>query len=67
MSVEVLWLRPQADIERAEALPHASLEAVYRAPGDTDVRELMKRAKALVIAAVGPKFPAALLEGSSVQ
>ncbi len=67
MSVEVLCLRPRADFERAEALPPASLEVVYRAPGDADVPALMKRAKALVIPAVGPKLPSALFENSSVQ
>jgi len=67
MSIEVLCLRPRADFERAEALPPASLEIAYRAPGDADVPALMKRAKALVIPAVGPKLPASLFEGSSVQ
>ena len=67
MSIEVLCLRPRADFERAEALPPASLEVAYRAPGDADVPALMKRAKALVIPAVGPKLPASLFEGSSVQ
>ncbi len=67
MSVEILCLRPRADFERAEALPPASLDVVYRAPGDADVPALMKRAKALVIPAVGPKLPPALFEGSSVQ
>jgi phosphoglycerate dehydrogenase-like enzyme len=67
MSVEVLCLRPRADFERVEALPPASLEVVYRAPGDDAVPALMKRAKALVIPAVGPKLPPALFEASTVQ
>jgi len=67
MSVEVLCLRPRADFERAKVLPPESLEVVYRAPGDADVPALMRRAKALVIPAVGPKLPEALFEGSSVQ
>jgi phosphoglycerate dehydrogenase-like enzyme len=67
MSVEVLCLRPRADFERAEALPPASLDVAYRAPNDADVPALMKRAKALVIPAVGPKLAPALFEGSSVQ
>jgi phosphoglycerate dehydrogenase-like enzyme len=67
MSVEVLCLRPRTDFERAEVLPPASLDVVYRAPGDTDVPALMRRAKALVIPAVGPKLPPALFEGSSVR
>jgi hypothetical protein len=32
MSVEVLCLRPRADFERAEVLPPASLNVVYRGP-----------------------------------
>ena len=32
MSVEVLCLRPRADFERAEVLPPASLNLVYRGP-----------------------------------
>lgn len=67
MTVEVLCLRPRADFERADALPPASLEVVYRAPGDEDVPALMKRARALIIPAVGPKLPASLFEASSVQ
>jgi phosphoglycerate dehydrogenase-like enzyme len=67
MSVEVLCLRLRADFERAEALPPTSLDVVYRAPGDADVPMLMRRAKALVIPAVGPKLPPALFEGTSVQ
>jgi phosphoglycerate dehydrogenase-like enzyme len=67
MSVQVLCLRPRADFERAEALPPASLDVAYRAPDDADVPALMRRATALVIPAVGPKLPAMLFEGSSVQ
>lgn len=67
MSAEILCLRPRADFERVEALPPASLDVVYRAPSDADVPALMRRAKALVIPAVGPKLPPALFEGSSVQ
>jgi phosphoglycerate dehydrogenase-like enzyme len=67
MTVEILCLRPRADFERADALPPASLEVMYRAPGDADVPALMKRAKALIIPAVGPKLPPSLFEGSSVQ
>ncbi len=67
MSIEVLCLRPRADFERVGALPPASLEVSYRAPGDADVPALMKAAKALVIPAVGAKLPPSLFEGSSVQ
>jgi phosphoglycerate dehydrogenase-like enzyme len=67
MSVDVLCLRPEADFQRVGALPPAALKVVYRAPGDADVPELMKQARALVIPAVGPKLPNALFENTSVK
>jgi phosphoglycerate dehydrogenase-like enzyme len=67
MSVDVLCLRPEADFERAGALPPAALKVAYRSPEDADVPALLKRARALVIPAVGPKLPAALFEGTSVK
>jgi phosphoglycerate dehydrogenase-like enzyme len=63
----VLCLRPEADFQRVGALPPESIKVVYRAPGDADVAELMKQARALVIPAVGPKLPATLFEGASVK
>jgi len=67
MSVDVLCLRPEADFQRVGALPPASVKVVYRAPGDGDVAELLKQARALVIPAVGPKLPNALFENTSVK
>jgi phosphoglycerate dehydrogenase-like enzyme len=67
MSLDVLCLRPEADFQRVGALPPALLKVVYRAPGDADVAELMKQARALVIPAVGPKLPNALFENTSVK
>ena len=67
MSIDVLCLRPEADFQRVGALPPESLKVVYRAPGDADVAELMKEARALVIPAVGPKLPVTLFEGTSVK
>jgi phosphoglycerate dehydrogenase-like enzyme len=66
MTIDVLCLRPKTDFERAEALPASSLNIVYRAPNDTDVAELMRQARALVIPAVGPKLAASLFEGSTI-
>jgi len=66
MTVDVLCLRPEADFQRADALPPAVLKVAYRAPGDHDVPTLMKQARALVIPAVGPKLPSALFEDTSV-
>jgi phosphoglycerate dehydrogenase-like enzyme len=67
MTIDVLCLRPEADFQRAAALPPASLQVAYRAPSDLDVAVLMKQARALVIPAVGPKLPVALFEGTTVK
>src|ERR1700730_1853382 len=67
MTPDVLCLRPEADFERAGALPPAALKVVYRLPEDADVPALVKTARALVIPAVGPKLPATLFEGTSVK
>jgi len=67
MSIDVLCLRPEADFQRARALPPAWLKVAYRAAGDTDVAELMKQARALVIPAVGPTLPAELFEATTVK
>ena len=67
MSIDVLCLRPEADFQRARALPPAWLKVAYRAAGDTDVAESMKQARALVIPAVGPTLPAELFEATTVK
>ncbi len=63
----MVCLRPEADFQRAGALPPASLKVCYRAPGDRDLVTLMRQARALVIPAVGPKLSPDLFEGSSVR
>jgi phosphoglycerate dehydrogenase-like enzyme len=67
MTVDVLCLRPEADFERAGALPPAALKVAYRSPADTDVPAILKIARALVIPAVGPKLEASLFEATSVK
>jgi phosphoglycerate dehydrogenase-like enzyme len=67
MTLDVLCLRPEADFQRARALPPAYLKVSYRAASDPDVPELMKQARTMVIPAVGPKLPDELFEGASVQ
>ena len=64
---DVLCLRPQADFARVDALPPPKLEVTYKAPDDADVSGLMRRARALVIPAVGPKLPASLFEGTALE
>jgi len=67
MTINVLCLRPEADFQRADALPPPSLSVAYRAPEDLDVPSLMKQARALVIPAVGNKLSSALFESTSVK
>ena len=67
MSCDVLCLRPEADFQRVAALAPAKFQVAYRAWNDSDVPDLMKVARALVIPAVGPKLPATLFEGASVK
>src|SRR5271165_980288 len=67
MSCDVLCLRPEADFQRADALPPASLRVVYRGPSDADVPQLIKQARALVIPAVGPKLAPDFFEGTTVR
>ena len=49
------------------ALAPASLSVSYHAPDDAAVPELMRKAQALVIPAVGPKLAPALFEGTSLK
>jgi phosphoglycerate dehydrogenase-like enzyme len=63
----VLCLRPQADFARVNALPPSCLAVDYRAPADADVPDLMRRAVALIIPAVGPPLAAKLFEGTSLK
>ena len=64
---DVLCLRPQADFARVGALAPASLSVSYHAPDDAEVPELMRKAQALVIPAVGPKLAPSLFEGISLK
>lgn len=63
----VLCLRPQADFARVDAAPPPSLSVHYHAPDDAQVPQLMRKAAALVIPAVGPKLAPALFEGASLK
>lgn len=67
MSVDVLCLRPQADFQRAGALPPPTLRVAFRTPDDTDVPVLLKEVRCLVIPAVGPKLSASLLSRTRVK
>jgi phosphoglycerate dehydrogenase-like enzyme len=67
MNATVLCLRPEADFQRVDALPPASLQVAYRALGDSDIPKLMKQAQALVIPAVGPPLDLSLFDGTTVK
>ena len=64
---DVLCLRPQADFGRVDALAPASLSVSYHAPDDAAVPELMRKAQALVIPAVGPKLAPSLFEDTALK
>ena len=64
---DVLCLRPQADFARVDALPPSTLAVTYKAPDDSEVPALMRKALALVIPAVGPKLLPDLFEGTSLK
>jgi len=67
MRCDVLCLRPQSDFERAGERAPASLNVVYRSPGDADVPHLFKAARALLIPAVGLKVATDLFVDTSVK
>jgi phosphoglycerate dehydrogenase-like enzyme len=64
---DVLCLRPQADFARVNALAPETLSVSYHAPDDAAIAELMRKAQALVIPAVGPKLAPALFEGTALK
>ena len=67
MAPTVLCLRPEGDFARVEALPPPGLHVLYRAPDDPALGDLVKKAIALVIPAVGPKLPVALFESTALR
>ena len=67
MSHHVLCLRPEADFVRVDAPAPLSLKVVYRAPDDPKVADLVRKAGALVIPAVGPRLSPALLENTQLK
>ncbi|MDH3288238.1 MAG: NAD(P)-binding domain-containing protein [Betaproteobacteria bacterium] len=67
MTHDVICLRPESDFLRAGVTPPAALKIVYRGHDDSDTPVLVAAARGVVIAAVGPKLPAALFENSAVK
>ena len=67
MAFDVVCLRPEADFLRVGVTPPESLRIAYRAPGEADLAQLLREARALVMPAVGPKLPATLMEASALR
>jgi phosphoglycerate dehydrogenase-like enzyme len=67
MTFDVICLRPEADFLRVGVIPPKTLQIAYRAPGEADLGQLIREARALVMPAVGPKLPASLLEKSAIK
>jgi phosphoglycerate dehydrogenase-like enzyme len=67
MVIDVVCLRPEADFLRVGVTPPKDLRIAYRAPADADLAQLVREARALVMPAVGPRLPAALMEKSNLK
>lgn len=67
MNFDVLCLRPEADFTRVGITPPTNLAVAYRNPQDDDVLSLLRRARALIIPAVGPKLSPELFDGASLK
>lgn len=64
---DVLCLRPKSDFLAVGINPPDALDIAYRAPGDGDVAEIIKAARALVIPAVGPALQGGLFRGTALK
>jgi phosphoglycerate dehydrogenase-like enzyme len=67
MAPDVICLRPEKDFLAIGVVPPASLSITYTAPNDSALASLLKAARALVIPAVGPALPGALLRGTALR
>lgn len=67
MTCDVVCLRPEADFVRAGVIPPATLKIAYRAHDDADTPALVATARAVVMAAMGPKLPGSLFEKSAAK
>lgn len=65
--IDVLCLRPEADFYRVGVTPPPELDICFLAQDDAAAKQLVKRARALVVPAVGSPIPGAWFEGSAVQ
>ena len=67
MNYDVVCLRPEADFTRAGVTPPATLKIAYRAHDEADTPALVATARAVVMAAMGPKLPGSLFEKSAAK
>ena len=64
---DVVCLRPEADFLKVGVTPPTQFSIAYVAPDDPDLPALVKRARALVMPAVGPKLDGAMFADSEVR
>ena len=67
MAFDVICLRPEADFLRVGVTPPTALKIAYRAPDDAGLGQSILESRALLMPAVGPKLPAALMEKSALK
>jgi len=67
VATDVICLRPKDDFLNIGVTPPEALSIRYMSPADSDLQQYLAEARALVIPAVGPNLPAALLEGSNIE
>jgi phosphoglycerate dehydrogenase-like enzyme len=67
VTADVVCLRPQADFTRVGVAVPDGFSVAYTSPDDDALPELLKRARALVIPAVGPALAPVLFEGTKLD
>jgi phosphoglycerate dehydrogenase-like enzyme len=67
MPLNVVCLRPEADFLNVGVIPPRALNVQYLSPDDSGLADSLKKARALLIPAVGPALPAVLFDGSGIQ
>ena len=67
MTYDVVCLRPRDDFLKIGVTPPDTLSIVYLSPDDSQLKQHLATARALVIPAVGPMLPATLFQGSRLQ
>ena len=66
-SEQIICLRPESDFIEFNAIAPSRFKVTYLKPDDPDLLSHAKKARALIIPAVGPKIPNELFEKSSIK